>query len=152
MGLQAEQRRRLRQSTARPLIDDLAAFLDASLATISGRNELAKAIRYALTRWTALTRNLDDGTMEISNNAAERAIRLGRKNSLFVAAKVAPRAGRFWLRFSTQRNSTVSIRKLSVATCSNGSSRVAPRTNSSRNCWSGTGRRPSMRPRSSCRR
>jgi len=26
-------------------MDDLAAFLDASLATISGRSELAKAIR-----------------------------------------------------------------------------------------------------------
>jgi hypothetical protein len=75
IGLPVEQRQRLRQSTARPLIDDLAAFLDASLATISGRSELAKAIRYALTRWTALTRYLDDGTLEISNNAAERAIR-----------------------------------------------------------------------------
>jgi hypothetical protein len=30
---------------ARPIMDDLAAFLDASLATISGRSELAKAIR-----------------------------------------------------------------------------------------------------------
>ena len=58
-----------------PLIDDLAAFLDASLAMISGRSELAKAIRYARSRWTALTRYLDDGTLEISNNAAERAIR-----------------------------------------------------------------------------
>jgi nucleoside-diphosphate-sugar epimerase len=37
MGLPPEQRRRVRQSAARPLIDDLAAFLDASLAMISGR-------------------------------------------------------------------------------------------------------------------
>ena len=53
---------------------------------ISGRSELAKAIRYARSRWTALTRYLDDGMLEISNNAAERAIRplaLGRKNYLF---------------------------------------------------------------------
>jgi transposase len=56
-------------------MDDLAAFLDALLATISGRSEVAKAIRYARSRWTALTRYLDDGTLEISNNAAERAIR-----------------------------------------------------------------------------
>ena len=75
MGRSPEQRRLLRQSSARPLIDDLAAFLDASLATISGRSDLAKAIRYARSRWTALTRYLDDGTLEISNNAAERAIR-----------------------------------------------------------------------------
>ena len=70
-------------------MDDLAAFLDASLATISGRSELAKAIRYARSRWAALTRYLDDGTLEISNNAAERAIRplaLGRKNYLFAGS------------------------------------------------------------------
>jgi transposase len=70
-----EQRRPLRQRLARFIMDDLTAFLDASLATISGRSELAKAIRYARSRWTALTRYLDDGTLEISNNAAERAIR-----------------------------------------------------------------------------
>jgi transposase len=89
MGLPPEQRRRVRQSAARPLIDDLAAFLDASLAMISGRSELAKATRYARSRWTALTRYLNDGTLEISNNAAERAIRplaLGRKNYLFAGS------------------------------------------------------------------
>jgi transposase len=89
MGRSPEQRRRLRQSSARPVMDNLAAFLDASLTQISGRSELAKAIRYARSRWTALTRYLDDGTLEISNNAAERAIRplaLGRKNYLFAGS------------------------------------------------------------------
>ncbi len=89
MGRSPEQRRLLRQSAARPVMDDLAAFLDASLMQISGRSELAKAIRYARSRWTALTRYLDDGTLEISNNAAERAIRplaLGRKNYLFAGS------------------------------------------------------------------
>jgi transposase len=89
MGLAPEQRRRVRQSAARPLVDNLATFLDASLAMISGRSELAKAIRYARSRWAALTRYLDDGTLEISNNAAERAIRplaLGRKNYLFAGS------------------------------------------------------------------
>jgi len=89
MGRPPEQRRLLRHSSARPMMDGLAAFLDASLAQISGRSELAKAIRYARSRWTALTRYLDDGTLEISNNAAERAIRplaLGRKNYLFAGS------------------------------------------------------------------
>ena len=89
MGWAPEQRRLLRQSAARPVMDDLADFLDASLRQISGRSELAKAIRYARSRWTALTRYLDDGTLEISNNAAERAIRplaLGRKNYLFAGS------------------------------------------------------------------
>ena len=56
---------------------------------ISGKSELASAIRYARSRWTALTRYLDDGRLEISNNAAERAIRplaLGRKNYLFAGS------------------------------------------------------------------
>jgi len=89
MGRPPEQRRLLRHSSARPMMDGLAAFLDASLTQISGRSELAKAIRYARSRWTALTRYLDDGTLEISNNAAERAIRplaLGRKNYLFAGS------------------------------------------------------------------
>jgi hypothetical protein len=56
---------------------------------LSGKSELAKAIRYARPRWPALTRYLDDGRLEISNNAAERAIRplaLGRKNWLFAGS------------------------------------------------------------------
>ena len=47
------------------------------------------AIRYALTRWAALTRYRDDGRIEIDNNAAERALRavaLGRKNYLFAGS------------------------------------------------------------------
>ena len=47
------------------------------------------AIRYALTRWTALARYVDDGRIEIDNNAAERSIRdvaLGRKNYLFAGS------------------------------------------------------------------
>lgn len=91
MGRSPEERRRVRQSAARPLVEALASFLDASLATISGRGELAGAIRYGRSRWTALTRYLDDGRLEISNNAAERSIRplaLGRKNYLFAGSDI----------------------------------------------------------------
>jgi transposase len=89
MGLAPAQRQQARQHAARPVIDALATFFDNSLAMISGRSDLAKAIRYARSRWAALTRYLDDGTLEISNNAAERAIRplaLGRKNYLFAGS------------------------------------------------------------------
>ena len=89
MGRPAALRQQARQSGARPVIDALAVFFDASLTMISGRSDLAKAIRYARSRWAALTRYLDDGTLEISNNAAERAIRplaLGRKNYLFAGS------------------------------------------------------------------
>jgi hypothetical protein len=73
----------------RPLIVQMRAWLQATLQRIPKRGDLAKAIRYALTRWTALTRYLDDGTIEIDNNPVERAIRpiaLGRKNWLFAGS------------------------------------------------------------------
>jgi hypothetical protein len=88
-GLAPEQRRALRLAESHPTMEALASFLDASLARISGKSELAGAIRYARSRWPALTRYLDDGHLEISNNAAERAIRplaLGRKNWLFAGS------------------------------------------------------------------
>jgi transposase len=47
------------------------------------------AVRYALGRWETLLRFVDDGPIEIDNNAAERALRtvaLGRKNYLFAGS------------------------------------------------------------------
>jgi hypothetical protein len=89
MGRSPDERRRIRQARARTVMDELAAFFDSSLSKLSGKSELARAIRYARSRWTALTRYLDDGHLEISNNAAERAIRplaLGRKNYMFAGS------------------------------------------------------------------
>ena len=82
-------RRAVRQRTAKPKIDDLAVWLDAQLQKIPGKSNLAGAIRYARSRWTELTRYLDDGRLEISNNAAENQIRplkLGAKNWLFAGS------------------------------------------------------------------
>ncbi len=65
------------------------AWLQTTLAQVSQESALAEAIRYALTRWTALTRYRDDGRLEIDNNAAERSLRpvaLGRKNYLFAGS------------------------------------------------------------------
>jgi transposase len=88
-GCPPDERRSVRQAKARPILDELAAFLDATLARIPGKGELAKAIRYARSRWAALTRYVDDGRLEISNNAAERAIRplaIGRRNWMFAGS------------------------------------------------------------------
>jgi hypothetical protein len=82
-GRPPDERRRVRQARARPARDELAGFLDAALAKLSAKSELAGAIRYARSRWQALGRYLDDGRLEISNNAAERAIRpLATRRSL----------------------------------------------------------------------
>ena len=63
--------------------------MEKSLRSLSRKSETAGAIRYALSRWRALTRYTGDGRLEIDNSAAERALRavaLGRKNYLFVGS------------------------------------------------------------------
>ncbi len=72
-----------------PKVDALQAWLEAQIVRVPAKSATAQAIRYALSRWTALCRYLDDGRVEIDNNAAERAIRpiaLGRKNWLFAGS------------------------------------------------------------------
>ena len=67
----------------------MRAWLDLQLVRLPGRSRLAEAIRYALGRWTALDRFLDDGRIDLDTNPVERAIRpvsLGRKNSLFASS------------------------------------------------------------------
>ncbi len=88
-GMSIAHRYEVRQSRARPLLDELQSWMKQSLERLSPKSETAGAIRYALTRWRALVRYTDDGLLEIDNNPAERALRcvaLGRKNYLFAGA------------------------------------------------------------------
>jgi transposase len=88
-GQTVEERREIRQARARPLLDQLHRWLEQKLATLSAKSDTAAAIRYALSRWRALTRYVDDGLIEIDNSSAERALRavaLGRRNYLFAGA------------------------------------------------------------------
>ena len=88
-GRPSDERRQVRQTRAGPELEALNAWLHATVTTLSKKSELAVAIRYALSLWTALTRYRDDGRLEIDNNAAERALRavaLGRKNWLFAGS------------------------------------------------------------------
>jgi transposase len=89
-GQPPEKRVQLRQAHARPILDALEAWLEAQLPRISGKSELAKAIRYALARLKKLRPYLDHGHLEADNNSAERAMKsvaLGRKNYLFVGSE-----------------------------------------------------------------
>ena len=88
-GKPPDERRRVRQDEARQRLDAMKAWIATTLPRLSAKAELAKAMRYALGRWTSLTRYVDDGALEIDNNAAERSIRgiaLGRKNWLFAGS------------------------------------------------------------------
>jgi transposase len=74
-GKPAHVRVEIRQARAHPLMDDLHRWFHKTLAGLSRKSDTAVAIRYALSRWRALTRYLDDGSIEIDNSAAERALR-----------------------------------------------------------------------------
>jgi transposase len=82
-------RKAARQERSKPRIEALRLWLDNNLKRLPYKSGTAQAIRYALSRWASLCRFLDDGSIEIDNNAAERAIRpiaLGRKNWLFAGS------------------------------------------------------------------
>jgi transposase len=88
-GRTAQERQTVRNDQSRPLVAAMKPWLEKELGRIPGRGGLAEAIRYALSRWTALCRFLDDGRIDLDNNPVERAIRpiaLGRKNHLFAGS------------------------------------------------------------------
>lgn len=88
-GRSPGERRAIRQARSRPLLEAMQAWLKATMSKLSRKSELAKAIHYALERWTALIVFVDDGRTEMDNNAAERALRtvaIGRKNYLFAGS------------------------------------------------------------------
>ncbi len=74
-GRPADERRQVRQARAKPLMEEMQKWLKNSLSLLSPKSETAAAIRYALSRWRALTRYIDDGLLEIDNNPTERALR-----------------------------------------------------------------------------
>ena len=88
-GQAADARRATRRIRSLPLTAAMKSWFEAALHRIPPRGTLAEAIRYALTRWDALCRFIDDGRVGLDNNTVERAIRpiaLGRKNHLFAGS------------------------------------------------------------------
>jgi len=88
-GASIDARLAVRQERSMPLVAGFEAYMREQLRRLSPKNDLAKAIRYMLTRWAAFTRFLDDGKVCLSNNAAERALRrvaVGRRNWNFAGS------------------------------------------------------------------
>jgi transposase len=88
-GRPPEERKKVRNDRARPLLDDMKSWFKTLLTKLSKKSDVTTAIHYALGRWTPLLRYCDDGALEVDNNAAERALRavaLGRKNYLFAGS------------------------------------------------------------------
>jgi len=72
---------------SRPILARLRRALELVRRHVLPKSLLGQAIDYALARWEALTRYVDDGHLEIDNNRCENALRptaIGKKNFLFI--------------------------------------------------------------------
>jgi len=81
-----EERREVRQSQAKPLLEKIKSWLDSKAGKVLPKSLLGKAIQYALNLWPQLIIYVEDGNIPIDNNPAENAVRpfvIGRKNWLF---------------------------------------------------------------------
>jgi hypothetical protein len=74
-GKRADERLTVRQALSRPLVEDLHAWMMENRAKLAPKSPIAKAMDYMLKRWPGFTRFLEDGRIDLSNNAAERALR-----------------------------------------------------------------------------
>jgi transposase len=93
-GLAPEDRLRLRQLEARPVLDKLHQYLLEIQLEMLPKSPEGRAVRYALKNWTALTRYAEDGNLEIDNNRTEQTIRgvaVGRGNWMFFGSDVGGR-------------------------------------------------------------
>ena len=81
-----EERYQIRQRDSRPVMGKLKSWLDKHQPHVPPKAALGKVVTYAQNQWPYLERYLDNGLLDIDNNAAERGIKpfvIGRKNWLF---------------------------------------------------------------------
>lgn len=82
----------LRAALARPIIDEIYAWVEAALATPDDKSPLRLALNYLHNHREPLTRFLTDGRLRLDNNLSELALRrqvVGRKNWLFCGSDEA---------------------------------------------------------------
>jgi len=78
--------RALRQEKSVPILARIKSWLDEQIKLVLPRSPMAQAMQYTLNQWAALNRYVEQGWLDIDNNAAERAMKrvaIGRKNWLF---------------------------------------------------------------------
>ena len=84
--LTPEERYEKRLEQEKPVLDALLSWANEMQVKTAPKSALGRAIHYLLEQWPYLTRYLEDGRLELSNNRAERSIKpfvMGRKNWLF---------------------------------------------------------------------
>jgi transposase len=93
-GEPPDGRAALRQERSAPVLAQLQRWCVLTRAQEPPSTDLAKAAGYFLNHWSALSRFLDDGRLDLDNNLCEaqlRDIALGRKNFLFSGSHDAAR-------------------------------------------------------------
>jgi hypothetical protein len=106
-GLNEGERLELRREVSAGIVETLKAWLHAEKDRALPKSPIGKAIAYTLNQWKGLTRFLEDGSLQLDNNAAERAMRhvvMGRKNWLFAGSEEGARkmAGIYSLLYTCQ--------------------------------------------------
>lgn len=92
MGMTPAQRLAAREQIAAPLWHELHVWLQFERERVADGSAIAKAIDYSLNHCSALTRNLLDGDVPVSNNHLENQIRpwaMGRRAWLFAGSELA---------------------------------------------------------------
>lgn len=88
-ALSSEPLRLLRETAARPAMQELHAYLIRIEPELLPKSDAGQAVAYILKNWFALTRYLTDADLPIDNNRTERAIRgiaVGRHNWTFLGS------------------------------------------------------------------
>jgi len=89
-GLAADERLRIRKERSAPVLDELESWLREQRSRMSRSASVAEPIDYMLKRWNRFMQFIEDGSICLTNNAAERALRgfaLGRKSRLFAGSE-----------------------------------------------------------------
>lgn len=84
-----DKRLKQRREHSAPVIARIKEWLERHAREVLPQSPLGKAVHYMRAQWKALLYFLEDGAVEIDNNAAENALRpiaLGRKNWLFLGS------------------------------------------------------------------
>lgn len=101
-GLSGEERLALRRRLSSPAVQKLEKYLLKLRDEVLPKSPAARAVRYALNQWDALTRFLKDGDLEIDNGATERAnrdIAIGRGNWTFFGSDAGGRTAAVLMSF-----------------------------------------------------
>lgn len=86
------ERLALRQAESRPIVEEIARWLDERSRSEMPQSPLRKGVSYLWSRWPMFTRFLEDGSIPVDNNRTEASIKgpvMGKKNWLFFGNEAA---------------------------------------------------------------